>query len=340
MPQQGELVWSGKQAVSSGAHRPAPLGPGFVSTLIGCACCNSYSALCRTCTQCGTIAGMSDTFDALALLDIAADQWGLLTTAQTRKVGGTPQRIARLAAAGTLERLRHGVYRIAGSPSHPHDQLRGAWLMLDPERTAGERLRDEHPGVVSHRSAADIHRLGNLDADVFDFTVADRRQSRLKDLRFHRAALTMDQWALVDGLPVTILLTTVEQLAAANIDGGHLAGAVRDALTLRHVDLAELAAVLRPHAHRYGAMLGDGYGLVKLLLEQAGVPQSTLDVARLSAAPDVAAMARLISSNPELRRLTDEMARIGPAPVQGLDFSAISGGIASSQLATWSQCSG
>ncbi|MFB9955342.1 hypothetical protein [Cellulomonas denverensis] len=53
----------------------------------------------------------------------------------------TRLQLARLAEAGVLERVDHGVYASASAPTE-HRALRAAWLSLDPARTAEERLAD------------------------------------------------------------------------------------------------------------------------------------------------------------------------------------------------------
>lgn len=216
----------------------------------------------------------------LDLADLAASQWGLFTTAQTRTLGFSTQRIARLADHGTIERLRHGVYRISGAPSVPHEQFRAAWLMIEPAVTAGERLDAEHPGVVSHRSAARLHDLGDLDADVMEFATTGRKQSRLADVRYRTARPGRSRWTLLDGLPVSTALATIDDLAADHLDGGHLASVVRDAVTTNLVDTEDLIAVLGQHAHKYGTTPGDGAGLLDRLLTEAGIPESTLALSR------------------------------------------------------------
>src|ERR1035437_294889 len=216
-----------------------------------------------------------------AVGDLAMEQGGLTTTAQARNAGLSSQQLARLADTGVLERLRHGVYRVVGAPPNLNDDLPAAWLALAPARTAQERLADPDVEVVSHRSAAVVHQLGDLDADRLEFTTSARKQTRDSQVRFHRRRLGVGEWTLVDGLPVTTVLTTIGDLAAARLDGGHLAGVVRDAVTTHHVDLDEVVAVLSPHAHLYGVPLGQGGMLLTRMLEQAGVPESTLAVGRL-----------------------------------------------------------
>lgn len=213
----------------------------------------------------------------LELADLAAEQWGLVTAAQARAVGVSNQMAARLADRGRLERLTYGVYRVTGAPAGPLDGLRAAWLALEPERTVAERVQDPTPVVVSHRAAAAaVYGYGDLDGDVYEFTTPGRRQSRRSDVRFHRATLEPGEWTVVDGLAVTTPVRTIVDLAAARIDGEHLAAVVRDAVTGYDVDEAELAERLRPYADRYGAPLGDGARLIQAFLERAGVPVSPI----------------------------------------------------------------
>lgn len=210
---------------------------------------------------------------ALDVADLAAEQWGLVTSAQARDVGASPQMLARLAHRGVLERMSHGIYRVSGSPPSPRDELRAAWLSLDPARRASSRRRDEVPAVVSHRSAAVLHDLGDLEADEHEFTLPTRKQTRRDDVRLHRLALEAGEWTLVDGLPVTSIPRTIGDLAGARTDGGHLASAVRDAITRRGVDDHALAVALRPYAHHYGAPLGDGEEFLARLLQESGIPE-------------------------------------------------------------------
>jgi hypothetical protein len=244
----------------------------------------------------------------LDVADVAAEQWGLITTAQACAVGQSPQSVARLAGQGVLERLTHGVYRLAGTPPDPRDDLRAAWLALDPDRTANERLRDEPPDVVSHRSAAHLLRLGDLEADVHEFTVASRRQTRRPDVRFHAGRLSSRDRTVVDGLPVTTVVRTIGDLAETRLDGGHLAGVVRVALITHWADIDPLIEVLRPHAHRYGVRLGDGDGMLRRFLAEAGLPGQASRIARIAelassrdSASDFACRQRVVSSGSKPR---------------------------------------
>jgi hypothetical protein len=270
----------------------------------------------------------------LDLADLAAEQWGLVTTAQARGVGVPAQAVARLMNQGALERMSHGVYRVAGAPPAPSDGLRAAWLALDPQRTAAERLRDDPPEVVSHRSAAALHDLGDLEADRIEFTVARRRQSRRPDVRFHRGEVGDGEWTLLDGLPVTTVVRTVGDLAAARIDGGHLASVVGDALTVKQVDADELVEVLRPHAYHYGVAMGDGEALVSRFLQESGVSRSTEKAVELAHKGrrevldrQLYEAVRRIAANvsiPELTHLTEVTRQIAGATPTSPDLDRLS----------------
>ncbi|MFD6860312.1 type IV toxin-antitoxin system AbiEi family antitoxin domain-containing protein [Rhodococcus sp. NPDC060090] len=259
---------------------------------------------------------------ALDLADLAAEQWGLVTTAQARSVGVSAQAVARLTRQGALERLTHGVYRVSGAPPSPLDDLRAAWLTLDPARKASEHLRERTPAVVSHRSAAEIHQLGDLEADRLEFTTGHRKQTRRPDVRLHRGTVDPAEWTVVDGLPVTSVIRTVVDLATQHIDGGHLASVVRDALTRRQVDDHQLITALRRFALRYGAPIGNGQALLQRLLQEAGISESIGRAVELtgSRARGSATLEALHTSE-ELERIREQLASIQRAIAQSAQRS-------------------
>lgn len=207
-----------------------------------------------------------------------------MTTAQARAVGVSPQQVARLARSGALEPVVHGVHRLAGAGADRLGGLRAVWLALEPATLAGVRVSREDPsGVVSHRSAAVVHGLGDVEADVHEFTVGVRRRSRNPEVRLHTAALDRGSWTVLSGLPVTTVARTIADLASVRTDGGHLARVVSDGLSGLQVGLEEVAAALRPFAHYYGAPLGGGAELVDRFLDEAGIPEATTALARAAA---------------------------------------------------------
>ncbi|HDL49560.1 MAG TPA: transcriptional regulator, partial [Actinobacteria bacterium] len=147
-------------------------------------------------------AGLARTSTVRRLAELAEDQWGLVTRAQAEKASVPRSTFDRLAADGSiLERVAHGVYRLAGAPLPDHAALRAAWLQLAPDTPAWDRTPEQ--SVVSHRSAAALYGLGHLPADVHEFTLPSRRQTRRADVRFHRRPITEHEWIELRGLPVT-----------------------------------------------------------------------------------------------------------------------------------------
>ena len=204
----------------------------------------------------------------LALADLAQEQWGMFNSAQAAESSVSAQHLKRLADRFILTRIRHGVYRLTGTPIHPTDHVRAQWLALDPTRSATERIDSADPcGVASHRTAADLRQLGDINADAAEFTVPRRRNTRSDGVRFHVATLDPTHWSLLDGLPVTTTARTLVDLASSRTDGGHLAGVVWDALRTDQISRGHLESELCPIAHLYGAPRGDGAGLIAALID-------------------------------------------------------------------------
>jgi predicted transcriptional regulator of viral defense system len=163
------------------------------------------------------------------IAEIASSQWGLITRRQVERARVPATTIDRLTAPeGRLTRIAFGVYQLRGAPIPDHSDLRAAWLQLAPEILVWERSAVQ--GVVSHRSAASLFGVGHLPADVHEFTVASRRQTRRSDVRIHVRGLTDDEVVVVGGLPVTRPARIVGDLIRQREDPEAVAQIVIDAL--------------------------------------------------------------------------------------------------------------
>ncbi|MQA85027.1 MAG: hypothetical protein GEV03_10480 [Streptosporangiales bacterium] len=205
------------------------------------------------------------------LADLAEEQSGLFTRRQAEGAGLAWSTLARLAADGAAERLAHGVYRLRGAPQADHLDLRAAWLQLAPGSPAWERTSDT--GVVSHRSAASLFGLGHLPADVHEFTLPTRRQSRRHDVRLHRGHLDDGEWITLRGLPVTRPSRIAADLLAGQEDPGAVGHVIADALRGTYDYPATVARALAPYAARFGFRRGDGHALLGWLLDLTGAPE-------------------------------------------------------------------
>ena len=216
-----------------------------------------------------------------SLADLAEEQWGLFTRRQAEATGMAWSTLARHASnTATMERVAHGVYRLRGGPPPNHLELRAAWLQLAPDTPAWERTPQE--GVVSHRSAAALYGLGHLPADVHEFTLPQRRQSRRPDLRLHRGRLSDTDWTTLDGLPLTRPRRIVSDLLSAKEDPGAVGHIAADALRADDDDPTSVARALSSHAGRFGLRRGDGPALLRWLLDLTAAPEREHWLSRIS----------------------------------------------------------
>lgn len=215
---------------------------------------------------------------------VAEDQWGLLTRQQARATGIAQATLERLVASALLERVDHGVYRIAGAPIPDHVELRAAWLRLAPSVPRWQRTLDQ--GVVSHRSAATMYGVGDLPADRHEFTVPARRQTSRPDIRFHVRRHGPGRWIELHGLPVTRPSRIASDLLGDHEDPEAVAHIVVQSLSNVYDYPGTFAEALAPHAAQFGLRRNDGIALLEWLLGLAGHPDTRfwLDAARRSVA--------------------------------------------------------
>ena len=228
--------------------------------------------------------------EALGVLgELSSAQWGLLTSAQASRRGVSRLDLSRLADAGLIERVSHGVYRDAGAGSDEFDDLRATWLAIDPKVDAEARLADvEKSVVVSGASAARLHGIGDLRTERSEFTSSVRRQSQRAGVHFTIRLLDRAQITVRHGLPVTTVERTLTDLVASRTDLTHVAAALGDALRQGSVNLDELARLLTSLAARNGLRKDDGEHFVEHLLKLAGMDTETT-VNRIAAIDALAA---------------------------------------------------
>lgn len=249
------------------------------------------------------------------LAELTASQWGMVTSAQAGMSGITRLDLSRLAEAGHIKRLAHGVYMDSGAPGEQFDDLRAAWLSTDPKTMGEVRIKDAQNGVVvAGPSAARIHEVGDLWAERHDFVAPSRRQSQRKEIRYRRRSLDPGDVTLVHGLPVMTMERTIADLVDGVGDLSIVADALRDAALKRNLDLARLRELLASLAERHGFRKGDGEALLNRLAEIAGVDPGSVArrvAADTSLGPRIAADYFGGLSKEDLERLvmTPEMQR-------------------------------
>ena len=208
------------------------------------------------------------------LAPLADSQWGLLTTAQAETVNVSRLTMSRLAADGIIERVRHAVYRVVGSPATSNTNLKAAWLALSPKTTAIERLSSKTPdSVVIGPTAANLLGIGALLPEPYQFAVPTRKQSQQPDLVFRTRILDQSSITRRDGLPVTTPEQTIADLLAERVDLSNVADAFREA---GGIDTDVLSGLVTGEAKRLGFESGDGAAVVGKLVRLAGLDENAI----------------------------------------------------------------
>lgn len=135
------------------------------------------------------------------LAALAGRQEGLVTRPQALAHLSREQVKHRLAT-GRLERIRWGVYRFAGTPATPWQELRAACLAGGPS------------AVASHRSAAALWGLGAVPERI-ELTVPWPQWPRLPGVKPHQTTrLPAAHCTTSDGVPVTSVARTLGDLSS------------------------------------------------------------------------------------------------------------------------------
>ncbi|BDZ52764.1 hypothetical protein GCM10025867_50050 (plasmid) [Frondihabitans sucicola] len=217
--------------------------------------------------------------------DLAAGQWGMLTTAQANERGISRANLVNREGDGRLERMVHGVYRLGGSASSPLDDIRAAWLSTNPTPLAHERVGAPDV-VVGSAAAALIHGIGDLDALPYLMISPERHSTRRTDITYSTRDLDPGDVVVRDGLPVTSVERTIADLLRDHGDLSLIADALRDAIDARaDLDETRMATLLAPLARRYKLREGDGAGLYARLLAEASRDDGSLALKALLTNP-------------------------------------------------------
>lgn len=196
---------------------------------------------------------------------LAEEQWGMFTRQQAEQRGMAWSTLSRMTSTGRAERVGRGVYRLRGAEPPAQAGLRVAWLELAPSVPVWGRSTDQ--GVVSHRSAAMLFGLGDLLADVHEFTLPVRRQTRREDVRLHRGDVA-DGVVSRGGLLATRPARSAVDLLKDGADPAAVSTIVVESLEAGYDGSAVVAQWLSAVAHRFA--FGDGVGMLGWLLDLAG----------------------------------------------------------------------
>ena len=175
----------------------------------------------------------------LEIARTASGQHGLVTLEQLRALGISADGAYQRAVAGRLHRVHEGVYAVG----HP--------LLTTEGRSMAAVLACGSGAVLSHRSAAALLGIREIDHGSVDVTAPNRRGRHPSGIDAHRFSLPVSDWTTVHGIPCTTVERTLLDLAAV-IPVWQLRKALAEAEVLRIVDLSVLRALLRRSRGRRG----------------------------------------------------------------------------------------
>jgi len=161
----------------------------------------------------------------MALFEAARPQGGYVTARQAATAGFGASHLSYHATAGNLERVGHGLYRLAELPPSPHDRI--VRLVLET------RGRDDRPrAVVGHATALSLHELSDvMPAKVHLIVPPGWRKPAPPGAMLHRDQVTKAETEDWEGFAVTTPLRTLLDVAReGRLSHEQVRAAVADAL--------------------------------------------------------------------------------------------------------------
>jgi predicted transcriptional regulator of viral defense system len=137
------------------------------------------------------------------IAELAADNYGYITTDEAEAANINPHRLLELAHRGHIDRRSTALYRLPLIPPTP----------LDPYREATLWPRGVE-AVISHETALDLYGLGDVNPAKIHIAVPRTHRPRRKvpsQYRLHREELRDDQVTLYEGIPVVTPATAIRQ---------------------------------------------------------------------------------------------------------------------------------
>jgi predicted transcriptional regulator of viral defense system len=172
------------------------------------------------------------------LAQIANDRRGVFTAAAARSVGMTSSSLAYHTRTGTIERLGHGVYRLADAPSSPREALIAAAAALGED------------AVVSHESALQLYGVSDVAPSRLHFTVPRARRYitvPADDVDLHTTTRPFAQGDVVqhEGFRATSLARSIIDAARAHTGPEQIVMAVREGLRRGILTRSELERAMQ-----------------------------------------------------------------------------------------------
>lgn len=137
------------------------------------------------------------------IAEIAAENYGYITTDQAQAAEINPDRLLELARRGQIERRGTALYRVSIIPP----------TSLDPYREATLWPRGSE-AVISHETALDLYDLSDVNPAKINITVPRSHRPRREvpaQYRLHREDLGEDEVTLYEGIPIVTAGKAIRQ---------------------------------------------------------------------------------------------------------------------------------
>lgn len=191
---------------------------------------------------------MSSTADIPALVRLAYAQEGLFTSGQAHDYDVSPQLLSHHARSGRFQRVRRGLYRLAGYPPGRHEAVRAAWLTVGADRA-----------IVSHESALLLHCLWRDELRTTHLLVARAHRGIRPPpgVTLHTAAALPERQVTTRfGMRVSAPAQAIVESALAGGDCEQLRRAAVEALRGGCMTAAQLVALARGQGTRAQVLVG------------------------------------------------------------------------------------
>ena len=209
--------------------------------------------------------------DHISTIAELSESEGVFTTAQAARMGIPRDALHDAAAAGRIERIAHGAYRLVGSGSEQTDELVAAWKLTAPDGFTPERMQAEAWDGVAVGGATTTSLLGIGDFYLSPYRIyAPRRiNPRNKAVSFAVRKVARDEASFASGFPVTTPERTIFDLVADDEGLSLVADALHDACAgSRPFDFNKLEALIHG---KYGK--NKAKQILTSLLADAGIAE-------------------------------------------------------------------
>jgi very-short-patch-repair endonuclease len=164
-----------------------------------------------------------------AILDLAAEQYGLFTAAQWKQVGFSSRALRRKEARGAVQQIHPGVFAVAGAPKSFEQQVLAACLSVG--------------GVASHRCAAHLWGFRKFESPNVEVLVRRERTPSRGEVKIRRTGRLDDvDVTVLRGIPITDRARTLLDLS--DVSPRLAEGALNGMLHRRQVSVRQLQGAL------------------------------------------------------------------------------------------------